>query len=59
MIVALHDEKQNVRWAAALALGGIGPAAEPALPALTDMLKHEEPGVRRAAEQALEQIREE
>ena len=43
----------GVRQAAAVALGGIGPEAKTAVPALTDLLNDKERAVRHAAASAL------
>jgi hypothetical protein len=52
-----NDERWYVRQQAARALGGIGPAAKDAVPALTDRLKDEHQHVREAAAEALKKIR--
>jgi HEAT repeat protein len=53
LIGALNDKDHQVRWAAADALGTIGPAA---VPALSDALQRKEDAVRIAAAVALGQI---
>ena len=56
LIRALEDEDPDVRSAAVVALGEIGPGAADAVPALLLALEDEDPGVRSAAANALEQI---
>ncbi len=51
-IEALKDKDPRVRAAAAQALGGIGPAAKAAVPALIEALKDEEEEVGNAAAEA-------
>ncbi len=53
---ALKDEEGSVRKVAAEALGGIGPEAKAAVPALIEALKDPEGDVRREAAQTLGQI---
>ena len=55
----LRDKDADVRTAAARGLGGIGPAAKDAIPALTELLNDKDAGVRSAAVEALTQIRTE
>jgi hypothetical protein len=55
-IQALKDEDEDVREAAAGALGKIGPGAEKAVPALIQALKDEDRWVREAAAGALGKI---
>jgi HEAT repeat protein len=56
LIEALKDKSINVRQNAAFALGGIGPAAKDAVPALSEALKDHEAIVSSAAEGALKSI---
>ena len=53
-----NDPKSIVRLAAAQVLGDIGPEASEAAPALTELLKDENPSVGVAAGEALKEIRE-
>lgn len=53
----IENEVTHVLRACAAALGEIGPAASPALPALRELVK-DKPLVRRSAERAIEQIEE-
>jgi CubicO group peptidase (beta-lactamase class C family) len=50
---ALADEKENVRWCAAIALGKIAPAGPQAIPSLTKALKDKNDDVRWCAAIAL------
>ena len=52
----LRDADANIRWAAAGALGQIGPTAKDAVPALVEALGDTEATVRAGAEYALGQI---
>jgi HEAT repeat protein len=54
---ALGDSEWAVRRQAAIALGHIGPDARPAIPALQKVSRDPDPLVRKAAQQALKQIR--
>ncbi len=56
LIIALEDEKLNVRRAAAEALGQIGSDAQLAVPALITALEDENPNIRTRAVFALGQI---
>ncbi len=53
---ALKDREWSIRFAAASALGRIGPAAKEALPALWPLLHDEDPIVRDAAREAIKKI---
>ncbi len=55
---ALHDSDASVREAAALSLGGFGPAAQSAVPGLEESLQDPRTAVRSAARTALECITE-
>lgn len=55
--IRAKDRNPQVRIEAASALGAIGPAAKPAIPVLTELLKDEDGEVRRAAAKALEKIK--
>jgi len=59
LIEALRSKEVELRGAAVLALGEIGPGARSAIPALTLSLKDESADVRKAAAQALGKIQEE
>jgi len=50
----LKDKNLRVRLAAAEALGGIGPEAKAAIPALVELLKDDDWRLRWAATEALE-----
>ncbi len=56
LVTALDDEGWYVARSAALLLGGIGPDARGAIPALTTALRHESELVRHAAAEALKKI---
>jgi len=56
LIAALASRNHPAQRTAAKALGEIGPAAKAALPALQDLLKHEDKFVRQAATEAVRQI---
>ncbi len=56
LVPALDDEGWYVARSAALLLGGIGPHARGAIPALTTALRHESESVRNAAARALQNI---
>src|SRR4051794_38322103 len=56
LVTQLHDESPSVRWAAAYALGGIGPAAKAAAPELVRLLNDPDKGVRGSAAYALGRI---
>src|SRR3954470_11904031 len=56
LVTQLHDESPAVRAAAAMALGGMGPAAEAAAPELVRLLKDPAAEVRAAAAEALDGI---
>jgi HEAT repeat protein len=56
LIQALGDKNENVRQAAAVALGEIGPEAKEAVPALTQMLEDEDKDVRQYTVEALREI---
>jgi HEAT repeat protein len=53
----LSDRRSSIRALAAKALGGIGPAAREAERGLQQCLRDDEPSVRKAAQNALRQIR--
>jgi len=52
----LKDNDEDVREAAAFALGEIGPDAKAAVPVLSKALRDGDEGVREAAADALEKI---
>ena len=56
LLTQLQDEFPAVRRNAASALGGLGPAAQDAVPALTELLKDPEGDVRRDTAWALSQL---
>ncbi len=56
LVTALDDDGWYVAHSAALLLGGIGPHARGAIPALTTALRHESESVRNAAADALKKI---
>ena len=49
LVAALRDANASVREAAAKALGGIGPDAEPAIPGLVNLIRDYDPFVRGTA----------
>src|SRR3954469_8213622 len=53
LVARLRNKSPSVRWAAARALGDIGPEAKAAVPALVKLLKDRVPGVRWVAASAL------
>ena len=57
LIIALEDERENVRASAAYALGEIGPAAAEAVDGLVELLTDESEDVRRHATSALGMIK--
>jgi HEAT repeat protein len=59
LIELLKDKDEEVRLAAAEALGNIGPNAKAAIPALTTLRKDNDEDVRKAAAEALEKIKKE
>jgi HEAT repeat protein len=56
LVEALGDRDENVRAAAAVTLGRIGPEAKAALPALRRALKDPEGGVQNSASQAIRKL---
>lgn len=54
----LTDEREQLRYEIAVALGNIGPPAKPAIPALEKALDDESEAVAKAAAEALKKIRQ-
>jgi HEAT repeat protein len=51
-------KEDESRWLAIEVLGRVGPEAKAAIPALTELLKDKDEGVRKAASEALDKIKE-
>ncbi len=56
LIAALSDKDSDIRWSAAIGLGGFGEQARDAIPALQTVQKDRDARVREAARKALARI---